>query len=341
MINAFYEEDIIKRLGAVFTYGLDKGYSPKTIEERIVASSFINALERNEYDIESKIEGVVEKTFDVGPIESADISFKGLFFAESYFWLFLYVQRSFEYLFLYWPLSFFVERYGIYHEMDFSNLRRDFDVAVRETPLLKRLAKSRGIRLNDISKLTGINQNTINKYSRDDKYLLGASHETIYKLAMLFGVKENVFVSNLEVYLDQTAYLFADSTQDYRNYLGFYFAQYFDERINKIDFRYNRPQDRFDSANGLKLLVLYAPLEELSVESINRTVDGNTYLVIILSGFFGDELSLTHLAKIEAREVLVKTQEFVFFPKRGVRKEITDTVNRSLNVRAKEAIRIL
>lgn len=63
MIKVFYQNDIIDRLAAIFTYGLNNGYSYETIEERIISSPFVNNLEKNEYDIESKIDEVVESTF--------------------------------------------------------------------------------------------------------------------------------------------------------------------------------------------------------------------------------------------------------------------------------------
>lgn len=52
MIKVFYQNDIIDRLAAIFTYGLNNGYSYETIEERIISSPFVNNLEKNEYDIE-------------------------------------------------------------------------------------------------------------------------------------------------------------------------------------------------------------------------------------------------------------------------------------------------
>ena len=60
MIKTFYQDDIINKLAAIITFGLNKQYSFKSIEEHIIFSSLINGLEKNEYDIETKIEDVVE-----------------------------------------------------------------------------------------------------------------------------------------------------------------------------------------------------------------------------------------------------------------------------------------
>ena len=339
MIKTFYQEDIINRLAAIFTYGLNKDYSYKSIEEHIISSSFINSLENNDYDIESKIERIVESTFNVSlGGAQADISFKGLFFAESYLKLFFYYNRSFEYLFLYWPLEVFNEKYGIYHEMDFSNLRRDFQKRIDETTLIKKLAQERQIKLVDVSKLTGININTIDRYSRDDKYLFLASHDNIYKLSKLFDVKENIFISNLAVYLDQSIYLFDKSNKEYRSYLGLYFANYFDNRINEFDFKYDETNNCFISENGIKLIVIADSLNNLTLSKLNELADKDTYVVFIPSGFFGDRSHFDYLMESQTLEIFVLTQEYVYMVKRRSQKEITDTINRSLIIRAKEAV---
>lgn len=337
MIKTFYQEDIINTLAAIFTYGLNQGYSYKSIEERFTVSSFVIALENNKYDIETKIQNVVGLTYGVRLFDKeVDISFKGLFYAESYFKLFLHFGKSFEYLFLYWPLSLFEERYGIYHEMDFSSLRNDFLSLTKETTLLKKLAKDRQLKLTEISKLTGINKNSIDKYSLDDKCLYEASYHTIYKLANLFGVRENIFASNLAVCLDQSIYLFDKSSQDYRNYLGLYFASYFDTRIQEKDFAYDKDDNCFISKNGIRLIVLADTLRNLPSGKLNEIADPKTYIVIIPSAFIGSKSDFDYLKDVAALDIFVLTQEYVYIVKKESAKEITDTVSRSLFIRAKE-----
>lgn len=335
MIRTFYQEDIIFRLAAILTYGISNGYSYKSIEEHVISSVLINELEKNEYDINSQIETVVESTYKISLGEKqADISFRGLFLAESYFKLFLHFKKSFEYIFLYWPLSRFIEDYGIYHEMSFSNLRVDFETRVRQTTLLKKLSLDREIKLTDVSKLAGINKNTIDKYCIDDQNLYGASFQNIYKLASLFRVKENIFISKLDVCLDQSIYLFDERYKDYRNYLGLYAVDYFDNRINEKDFTYDKEQNCFHSSNGIKLVVIATALENISVSKLNESLDENTYLVIIPSAFLGNERQLAFLEELNVFEVFVLSQEFVYMLKKRKIKEITDTVNRSLIIRA-------
>lgn len=336
MIKAFYQEDIIKRFAAVFTYGINEGYSYKSIEEHITYSPFINSLENNEYNIESKIEKVVETTYGVTLDKPADISYKGLFLAESYFKLFLSVNKSFEYLFLYLPLSYLIERYVVYHEMDFSNLKNDFIAKTKEITLLKKLSTQREIKLVDVSKLTGVNDNTIKRYCKNDEYLYGVSHDNIYKLARLFKVKDNIFISSLEVYLDQSVYLVDKTNEDYRNYLGLCYANYFDSRINEMDFRYDKENSYFISGKGIKLIVIIDQLQNISVSKLNSLIDANTYVVFFPVSFFGDGTSFEFLKDINALDIMMVTQEYAYIIKKKQKREITDTVNRSLIILAKE-----
>lgn len=333
MIKVFYQNDIIDRLAAIFTYGLNNGYSYETIEERIISSPFVNNLEKNEYDIESKIDKVVESTFGklVSPI---DISFRGLFLGESYFRLFLYFNKSFEYLFLYWPLSNFVEEYNIYHEMDFSNLRRDFLLQTKETTLLRKLASKKQLKLVEISKLTGININTIDKYSRDDKYLYGASYNNIYKLSSLLKVKENIFLPSLEVYLDKTVFLDRESNNDYKNYLGLFFASCYDKRIGQSDFSYEKEEDCFKSKNGLKVVVISDLLSNLTVEHLNKLSSPDTYLILIPFGLLNQKTNFSYLKEVNAFDIFVLTPDSVYILKENKEKEVTDTINKSLIIRA-------
>ena len=339
MIRAFYKENIIKCLAAVFTYGLNNCMSPKSIEEHITSSTFINDLENNEFDIDLSPERCVTEVYKCQHNPKVDISFKGLFLSESYLNLFFFFNRSFEYLFLYWPLSLFVEKYQIYHEMDFSNIKSDFIKEVDKTPLLKKLSTDRGIKISEISRLTGISVNTLETYCRGDKYIYAAANDTIFKLSKLFGVKENIFISNLAVYLDRSIYLFDKSNQDYRNYLAFFFANYYDLRINEKEFVYKPNENCFmDKRSGLKIIIVSHENDELSVSQLKDLADEKTYLIVFDFGHYYHSLEdYAYLKEINCVEVMLITQEDVFIIKKWVAREITDTINRSLIIRAKIA----
>ena len=335
MIQTFYKEDITKRLAAIITYGFNGKYSYGTIEERIIASSFANRLEKNFYDPEESIEKVVEDTFKVTLEKEADISFRALFLAESYIKLFFSTNRSFEYLFLYWSLDNFVSKYDVYHEMDFSNLEDDFLSNIHKTPLLRKLSLRKGINLRNVARLTGISENTINKYAKDDKYLYSCSQENGYRLSNLFNVKENLFVQNIGVYLDTAIYLSDDFYKDYRNYLGLYFASYYDLRIEADDFRYKEEANCF-SSESWSLVVLTCNEDDLNVDFLDSKAGPNAYAVIFVCNSLHDRFALWEkLKEAKASEILIVGLDNICLVKKGKKREMTETARRSLIIQAK------
>ncbi len=339
MIQSFYKEDITKRLAAIITYGLNGKYSYGTIEERIVASPFVNCLEKNFYNSEESIEKVVEDAFKVALEKEADISFRALFLAESYIRLFFSVDRSFEYLFLYWDLGNFVSKYGVYHEMDFSNLMDDFLSNVHKTPLLRKLSLRKGVNLRNVARLTGISENTINKYAKDDKYLYSCSHENGYRLSTLFNVKENLFIQNIGVYLDVAIYLSDDFYKDYRNYLGFYYACYFDKKLDENDFSYDENGGCFVSKEGKVLRVLTCDEEGLTLSFVENKTETGDYAVLFLSGVFSEHAERYFALKNEAiHELLLIGPENVYLVNKGRKIRIGYTVMNFLIIKAKRRV---
>ena len=194
----------------------------------------------------------------------------------------------------------------------------------------------KGIKITELSKLIGLKLNTLKKYSVSDDYLFGASYETIHLLAFVLNVKENIFAQKLGVYLDNTIYLFDETNRDFRNYLGLMYANYYDGRIKEEHFRYNKNNNYFVSQkDNLKLLVLADENDDINVEKINKHSNENTYVVIFPYGFFySDFQTYEELKTAVAKEVMVVTQEEIYIIKKRVTKEITDTISKSLIMRA-------
>ncbi len=340
MIKSFYEDDIVKILSSLISYGLDNLYSPTSIEEHIASSFFINGLEHNEYDIETKIEDAVGTSYKKKIDSPIDISYGALFLGESYLRLFFDLNKSFEYLFLYWPISFFLERYDIYHEMDFSNLKNDFLSEIKRKPLLKALSEKRGVKLVDISRLTGISENTIDRYVRDDGYLYAASYVNVYRLSRLLDVKENVFASSLGVYLDSSAYLSYAGNDDCRNYLGMLFASYFDKRVDENSLTYDRHGNCFLFKDGKKLIVRNVSSMPITEDIVSSLTD-DIYLVLLPYGLPLSHSDLEMLKQYGCYETLILNRDYAYLLKKGSKKEITDVVFKSLFIRAKEKVAAL
>lgn len=338
MIKSFTIENIIKTLGALFTYGLNNKYSYKAIEEYVTSSSFINELENNNFNNDLSINNLIEDTYKVKLNKDYDISFKGLFFAESYIKLFFSINRSFEYIFLYWPLSNFVNKYNIYHEMDFSNLKEDFIKEVNKTSLIKKLCLNKNIKYPTIAKLTGLNVNTIVSYARDDKNLDNASYKNIYKLIILFNVKPNLFISNLNIVIDHSVNIASNTFKKYRSYLGLYYANYFDKRIKVEDYTYDEINNCFVSKiDNTKLIVIAKDYDKVSFEEIKNIDNNKTYFVIFPVGYNYNVYSdNTNLDKLKAIDIMLILEDCVYIVKKKILKQISPIINRNISIRAKE-----
>lgn len=336
MINIYYKNDIINALASIITYGLENHYSYKSIEERICRTALINDLENNNFDLNVNNIERINACYQVDFIESINISFKAFFIAESYLNLFYCYKRSFAYLFLYWPLDQFVDKYGLYHEMDFSNLKNDFEGEIKKTTLLTKLCKNKKIKLSEISKLTGININSLNKYKKSDTNLFGASYDTIHLLSLLFEIKENIFLADIGAYLDINIFLYDDYYQDYRNFLGMFYANYYDNRIKENEFIYDKTQHIFaNKKNGMKLIVLCGDKAALSNYKNYVTYDEKTYLVLIPTGFYYHQSDdYAFLLNTKVIDALIVTQENIYLVKAHKQVEINETVYRSLIIRS-------
>lgn len=331
MIKSFYQKDIIKRLAAVLTFGINERYSYLSVQERLIASNFINQLEDGEYDINLTCEDVINDVFHLKIDRLSDISYRGLFLAECYFRLFLTLNRSFAYIFMYWPLSTFVEKYNIYHEMDFSSMLEDFKKEVVSTTLMKKICEIYHVKYTAISALTGISLTTIVKYSRNDIYLYSASYKNIYKLARLFKVKENFFCDNLGVYLDDSSSLSIKNDKDYWNYLGFYIINYYDSRIHENEFIYHN--HKFASITDDIEIEVMLQTDKLSLKNINS----KTYLVWFIPNL--KHIDYQYFKQCPAYEVMLITPEKIMMVKRNIIRDVLGSVNRLLVSRAKDKIK--
>lgn len=336
MINIDDKDNIINTLAVLLSYGFSKNYSFDEIETLISNSNFINDLEHNKYIPMLNFKLIIEDTYKTSGVvkEDLNISFISIFFAESYINLFFSMRKSFEYLFLYWPLEYFENKYHIYHEMDYLNLETDFLLKSKSINLIKILSKKKNIKLIEVSKLTGININSIDRYSRNDDYLYNASNETLYKLSTLFNVKQNIFVKKLNVCFDKSSYFQHIEFIDIRNHLGLYFAKYMDKRLNDFNFIYNSEKNIFECAFPKSTLFVEASLQSLID---NKKIDKNTYIILFENenhpiSFYND------LRNIDCLEIMIINKNAVYFIKKSKIKDIEDSINTLLNIKTMDEL---
>ena len=89
MVKAFYKEELIDLLASLISFGFYNKYSFSYMEDRISNSSFINALENAEFDINTSKNDLIKEIYQVGCVSELEPSIKTLFIAEAYLYIFL------------------------------------------------------------------------------------------------------------------------------------------------------------------------------------------------------------------------------------------------------------
>lgn len=337
MIESKSEKSIIATLSALFSYGLNNRYSYNSVEEYIANSSFINELENCRF-ISPEIGTLCKEVYHLGnEVVSIDVDFESRFYAEVYLYLFFKMQKSFEYLFLYMPLSDLVNNYEALHTADYSKVESVIEERIKNKKLLNRLADKRKIKLTELSSLTGININTIKKYAYSDEKLFSASIENIALLSFALNVKENIFFEHLYVFIDNGAYRFDKTDNNYRNYLGLLFASYYDARIIFTDFRYDKENNIFISKKDKTIIKVFTEdIRSINLDNVIDSSSENTYFIFFdFSWPYYDISQVDYDVLKKSKDVAIINQEYCYILKKHHTGLITDTINRILIMRAK------
>lgn len=309
MLKLYNKEQIINNLASILTYGIDECYSFKSIQERLIKSNFINNLENEIYNEYLTDTDLIWDVFNINSnIKYVNTRFKHLYFANTYINIFFKFQKSFEFMFLYLPLSLLDEKYDVYHEMDDSQIYEYFNRLINEETLLRKLSKEKSLSLINISNLTNISIDTLKRYSLNNKHLYSASSSNIYKLSRLLNVKYNIFIESIDIYLDSSIYKFTYKNGSHLKNLGFNYSKYYDPMFNK------------DNPN---LVVKRIDNNDFDINEIKKDVSENDYLIIFHAGNYFHTLSeYKELKKIKCIEIMVITNENVFMIKKGVHRDI-------------------
>lgn len=241
---------------AIFINNVFKVAPPeKTLDIMIYDSIICTDLENNRdnfFYLSDK--DIFLKTIPEQYIEiTNDYSDIALWISKTYLDLFFKFKKSFQYIINYLPVSEMTYLYKAFHQANESLIEKEFLKREKKTPLLKILLKRNGLTLNQLSALTKINYNTLDKYVRNNKYLHVASYDNIYRLSIALGVRENIFAS--EIVLKENP---EDQSQD--NY-GLIIDHIIlstimcnDVFVAKINYIYNPSKHLFTSGNN-KLVI--------------------------------------------------------------------------------------
>lgn len=264
----------------IFSIAICKCMRLETLEDNIINSSIVNSLEKNDdsFLFRNEKDDLIDEIFKIKISRFDYIKHydKARWAAEAYISLFLRYKKSFEYLFLYIRLSKMLELYEFYHEQDISQLYVYFEMLTTQKTLLSKLKKKEKMSTSLLSKATGISENTIEKYSKNDMYLYKASFEKIYALSIIFDVKPNIFAKALLINTEKTI---ENKISILMSQIGFGFLSYYDENYRIEDYEYDSEQGLYipKDINRKSVLVVSEPE---SIPDCNYQAE-NIVLVIV------------------------------------------------------------
>lgn len=109
------------------------------------------------------------------------------------------LKKPLAYIICKMPVDILIDMYGIYHEADISMLVDRFNEISKNATILRSLCLMNKISLSKLSKLTGINKNTLVKYNASDSALYKASFEKVYNIRNYFDVDYSLFIERTNI----------------------------------------------------------------------------------------------------------------------------------------------
>ena len=286
MIDEYLIEQFSKLLGGVI--GVANYYKMpfKTIEKTIVKSDFYHDfIEGNTSFINSEEEVIIQRLLKVDLVIECfdDIS---LWCGEAYTRLILNFKKGLDYIFIYMPIKDLRYFYNIYHEMGWSQLFNLFLGRIKKKTLLNCLIKDNLLTKERLALLSGVNINTIKKYSLNDEHLYNAPIKNINKLARVLNVDLDLFVDKLSINYDDN---YSSNKEYFDRMFGVYLVEFIEGTTSQKEFEYYEKasliKDQkyiyyFDEKEYLNSKFDNKKLIKFSNEFINQNgVDGNTYII--------------------------------------------------------------
>lgn len=247
-----YESKLAIFINNVFNNNLEKDKLDEIVSNSIICSN----LEGDKEDFLSLTnKDIFSYSVQGGnAIISDEYSLVTLWISKVYINLFIKYKKSFEFIMAYMPIKEMTYLYTSYHDGNMEAIEKLFIRRSNETPLLKILIKRNDLSLNQLSAKTGINYNTLDKYSRNNSYLSSASYENIYKISRVLHVKENIFINNLIVSITEEA------VNKENNFLMdqiiLYTLMYNDVTLAKVNYEHDSNENVFLSKKD-KLFIAY------------------------------------------------------------------------------------
>ena len=202
------KDKAIDYVSKIISLAIEARIHLEIITDSISKSSLVKCLEKNEYSI------IYSKTYYETFLDIFDVDYindntfmkydGGYWCGYVYMNIFYKYKKPLSYIFLKLPLSKLLDMYGIYHEMDISQVYEIFEKEAESDTIMGLLLKKHSISIKNLALKTTVSSRTISYYKNSDNNLYKGSFENVAK------------ISN---YLDEPSSLFLETIGDCANYI--------------------------------------------------------------------------------------------------------------------------
>ena len=329
MINYSNLYKLYDLLGEIIFYGFHNDFSSEYIEESVSSSiifrdyldksndSFINTLSQRDIFLGTySIEIIEEDLHQLNTI--------CMWLGEAYLRLYFKYHKSMQFIFLYFPLDKMSYMFGVYHEMDWTQLYQYFEEEIEKKSILSLLLKKRGITSRELSVLTGIKYQTIKNYSRSNSNVYSASFSNVSKIAYVLNVNSIIFVNEINNCVDASYLDLAIKNIKFLSYYASVIISYFDKEVSEACiYDDNLETVRIDN-HFLKVLVS----SSIDATSINNEIKeyqdkgsidfSKTFLVI----YIDNDIENIVIRNNKFKKVFVLTPQLLFICGNGANKKM-------------------
>lgn len=192
-MNERYLYEYVNLFERVLSVAYEQKYSPAALEKRIAYSSYFQAIEE---DKDTFAPVIAEKDLIKSVFPEINVDLENVlqynqcvWAAESYLRIQGKTGLTFEAIFLYLPIQRMYLCFGLYHEMDFSQIVNHFEELYAEKSILTLLLKRYRYPLTLVAEQTKIPYATLSSLKKRKRDIKKASVEMVASLARFLHVR--------------------------------------------------------------------------------------------------------------------------------------------------------
>lgn len=192
-MNSPYLYEYSNILERVLSFGYFNSYSTRFIERAISYNSYFLKIENDSSGLIPIIdeETIIENIFNtkVDDLMNIPTYNQCTWTSEAYLRIQGHFKLSFECIFLYIPIKKMYEYFILYHEMDFSQIIKEFQNLYKKKSIFSILLGLYNCSLKDVSRMSGISYQTLFSLKNRRREFSKTNYQTVLKIAKVFHVR--------------------------------------------------------------------------------------------------------------------------------------------------------